>query len=118
MWVVLGGSLVAVAVMTAIAWGLKLGGGAITSEAQAITAAEQVLSGFEGKYAVLGTDGQAALVRGADGSVALLKMHGAQVAARRLQPPVAAEPSADGLRIATGERRFGAVLVRGVTAIP
>jgi hypothetical protein len=118
MWVVLGGSLVAVAVMTAIAWALKLGGGRIASEAEAIAAAEQMLSGFEGARVAIGSDGQAALVRGTDGSVAVLKMHGAQIAARRVRPPVEAEPGAEGLCIATGERRFGAVLVRGVAALP
>jgi hypothetical protein len=47
----------------------------------------------------------------------LLKVHGAQVAARRLNLPVEAEATPDGLRIATGEA-FGTVVIRGVDLIP
>ena len=118
MWVQLGGSLAAVLALVAIAWRLKLGGGEIASEAEAAAIAETLLSGFESDQAVLGSDRQSALVLGKDGSLAVLKMHGARPAARRLAPPFAAEPMAEGIRVATGEARFGAVTVRGVDAIP
>lgn len=111
--IALGGSLIAVAVMAGVALALRLGGGTIADEAEAIAAAEAALPGFEGTRAALGSDGRAAIVTGADGSIALLKMHGSQVAARRLSAPIDARETPDGLVVATGETRFGAVTVRG-----
>lgn len=115
---VLGGSVVAVAVMVAFAWALGLGGGAIAGEAEAKAAAEDLFSGFDAEQAAVGADGRAALVCGADGSLAVLKMHGARIAGRLLRPPFDNEATADGLRIRTGDARFGAVTVRGVQSIP
>jgi len=112
----LGGSLAAILVLAAIAWGLKLGGGTIADEAQAMTDAEAILSGFDAERAVLASDHKAALVHGRDGSVALLKIHGSQVAARRLSPPLETRSTAEGLVVASGEKRFGSVLLRGVTS--
>jgi hypothetical protein len=118
MWVQLGGSLVAILALAGIAWALRLGGGTIGGETEAVAAADEVLSGFEGDRATVASDGRSALVLGRDGSLAVLKMHGARPAARRLQPPFAAETTGEGLRIATGDPRFGAVTVRGVDSIP
>lgn len=115
---VLGGSVVAVAVMVAFAWLLRLGGGVLAGEAEAMAAAEALLPGFDAERAVVGSDGRAALVPGADGSLAVLKMHGARIAGRLLRPPFDSEATADGLRVRTGDARFGAVTVRGVDAIP
>lgn len=109
------GSLGAVLALAAIAWALGLGGGEIESEAEAMRVAEDALPGFEPVRAQLGTDRKAALVHGRDGSVALLKLHGAQIAARRLAA-YAATPTSEGLLVASGERRFGSVLLRGVSA--
>jgi hypothetical protein len=113
----LGGSVVAVLALAGIAWALKLGGRKIADEAEAIATAEAMLSGFEAERAVVGSDGLAALVHGRDESLAVLKVHGARIAARRLALPVEAEATADGLRIATGEA-FGTVTVRGVDLLP
>ena len=118
MWLQLGGSLAAVLALVAIAWWLKLGGGEIASGQEAAAIAEELLSGFEADRAALGSDRQSALVLGKDGSLAVIKIHGARPAARRLQPPFIAEPVPEGIRVATGEARFGAVTVRGVSAIP
>lgn len=115
---VLGGSVVAVAVMVAFAWALRLGGGAIAGEAEAMAAAEDLLPGFDAEQAVVGSDGRAALVSGADGSLAVLKMHGARIAGRLLHPPFDSEATAGGLRIRTGDARFGAVTIPGVQSIP
>lgn len=112
---VFGGSLAAILLLALAARLLRLGGGRIAGEADAMTAAEEILSGFEAVRAAVGSDGQAALVRGRDGSVAVLKMHGARIAARRL-PSLDADPLPEGLRVRTGDARFGTVLVRGVTA--
>lgn len=93
---------------------LRLGGGSIVDADHAMREAEAQLSGFEAERALVGSDGQAALVHGRDGSVALLKIHGTQVAARRLAEP-AMRATGEGLMVDSGERRFGAVLLRGVT---
>lgn len=106
-------SLAAILSLALAARLLRLGGGSIEDAAQAMREAEAQLPGFEAERALVGADGQAALVHGRDGSVALLKMHGTQVAARRLANP-AIRKSGDGLVIDSGERRFGAVLLRGV----
>lgn len=113
----LGGSVVAILVLAAIAWGLKLGGGTIADEAQAIADAEAILSGFDAERAVVAVDQKAALVHGRDGSVALLKVHGSMVAGRRLNPPLDTRSGPEGLVVASGEKRFGSVLLRGVTSL-
>lgn len=113
---VFAGSLGAILVMTLAAWALGLGrGAAIASAEEAREAAEGMISGFDAGEAVLGSDGRAALVHGKAGDVALLKLHGARVAARHLRLPLASESTPEGLRIDSGDRRFGAVLLRGVT---
>lgn len=110
------GSLAAILVMTLVAWALGLGrGGAIASAEEARATAEGMISGFDAGEALLGSDGQAALVHGKAGDVALLKLHGARVAARHLRLPLATQLIPDGLRIDSGDKRFGAVLLRGVT---
>jgi hypothetical protein len=109
----LGGSLVAILMLAGVARLLRLGGGGIASETEATEQAEALLPGFEAERATVGSDGQAALVRGRDGSLALLKLHGVHVAARHLPAGSPVTTTAEGLRIDTGERRFGAVLVRG-----
>lgn len=114
----LGGSLIAILVLAGIAWALRLGGDGIADEAQAMAEAEAALSGFVAERAVVARDGRAALVRGADGSIAVLKLHGARVAARLLPPSARAERTEAGLRVATGDARFGAVTLAGVDAIP
>ena len=113
----IGGSIVAILVLAAIAWGLKLGGGTIADEAQAKRDAEAILSGFEATRAVLAEDRKAAIVHGRDGSVALLKIHGSMVAGRRLSAPLDTRPSPEGLIVASGEKRFGSVLLRGVNSL-
>lgn len=112
---VLGGSLIAILLLALAAKLLRLGGGRIESEAQAMAEAEAILSGFDAVRATIASDGQAALVHGRDGSVAVLKMHGARVAGRRLAT-LDAVAAPEGLRVRTGDARFGAVLVRGISA--
>lgn len=112
--VLLGGSLVAVLGLAGAAWLLRLGGGSIADTAEASRAAEDAVSGFRAVRAVVASDGRAALAHGADGSVVLLKLHGTQIAARHLRPPLDATITPEGLRIATGDRWFGTVTLRGV----
>lgn len=112
-----GGSIVAILFLAAVAWWLRLGGGTIADEAQAMTDAEAILSGFDAERAVLAEDHKAAIVHGRDGSVALLKIHGSQVAGRRLNAPLDTRTTPEGVVVASGERRFGSVLLRGVSRV-
>ena len=113
----IGGSIVAILFLAGVAWALRLGGGTIADEAQARADAEAILSGFDAERAVLAEDHKAAIVHGRDGSVALLKIHGSQVAGRRLTAPLDTRVTPDGVVVASGERRFGNVLLRGVSQI-
>lgn len=117
-WSELGYSLAGVIGLVLVARWLRLGESRIASVAQAREAAEAMLAGFVAKGvssgAVLGTDGNAALVAG-NGAIALLKRHGAKIAARRLLPPLRLTQAVEGIRVETGERLFGGVLLFGVT---
>lgn len=113
-WTTLGYSLAAVIGLALVARWLRLGESRLTSEAQAREIAEQMLVGFLAHGALLGTDGGAALVAG-NGTIALLERHGAKVAARRLIAPLRLSQDVEGVRVETGERPFGAVLLFGVT---
>lgn len=112
--IMLAGSLGAILILALIAWLLRLGGTSIAGAPQAIAEAEAIFSGFEGARAAIASDGQAAIVHGRDGTIALLKVHGAHVAGRRLAAPIDAARLPDGLRVASGDARFGAVLLRGL----
>jgi hypothetical protein len=109
MWLMLGGSLVAVLALALVARLLGLGGGAIGSAEEAMAIAEETLGGFQAEAAIVSGDGAAALVLGPSGDFALIKQHGTQPAARRLARPLRVEEVEGGVRIDSGERRFGAV---------
>ncbi|OYY63790.1 hypothetical protein [Sphingomonas sp. 28-62-11] len=106
-------SLVGVLGLALIARLLRLGEGKIASEDDACRIAEEMLSGFEAQRAIVSKDGDAALV-GGNGTVAVLKRHGAKVAARRLLPPLAIRDAPEGVTIDTGERLFGSVTLINV----
>jgi hypothetical protein len=104
------GSLAAVLALGGMAWALGLGGGAIGGEEEAMRIAADDLVGFAPEQAFVSEDGHAALVLGG-GEAALLKQHGAQVAARRIPSPQVA-PISGGVRIASGDRMFGEVVLK------
>ena len=79
----------------------------------AMHAAEQSLAGFAALSAAVGNDGQAALVFGEGLRVAVLKVRGAGTAAREIVWQDVRATS-EGLLVATGDRRFGAVLIAGI----
>ena len=106
---VLGGSIAGVLALVLVAWLLRLGGASIEGEAEAMRGAEAHQYGFSAAEAWVSSDGKAALVRGRDGSFVLLKVHGANLAARRLEPPLRATASGEGILVASGERMFGDV---------
>jgi hypothetical protein len=110
-WLVHGGSLAGVLALALVAWLLGLGGSVIGDEDMAKRAAEEAQTGFVAEAAFVSTDGKAALVRGSDGTFVLLKTHGAQLAARRIEA-LRLATSADGVTIASGERMFGDVRLK------
>ncbi|MHA6721512.1 hypothetical protein [Sphingomonas sp. RS2018] len=112
-WTQIGGSLAGILALVAIARMLRLGESRIDSPDTAITLAEERLAGFVGDRAIVSTDGRAALVAG-NGTIAVLKRHGAKVAARRLLPPLRLREAIEGVAIETGERLFGPIVLRGV----
>ena len=114
-WDVIGYGLTGLIGLALVARWLRLAESRIGNAAQAREMAENLLAGFVAHGAVVGTDGNAALVAGS-GAVAMLKRQGTKVAARRLLPPVALSQDVEGVRVETGERMFGGVLLFGVTA--
>lgn len=110
-WLVLGGSLVAVlATAGLVAW-LGLGRGAVIAEEQAARLAEQLLHDFTSRDVFVDRQGRSALVRGDDGSFALLRIQGAHPVARRINSPIAMQKTPEGVVVSTGERRFGKTLI-------
>jgi len=110
-WLQLAGSLAGVLGLAAVARLLRLGESRIGDADQARRIAEDMLAGFEARRALVSGDGNAAIVAG---NGAVLKRHGAQVAARRLLPPLVLRPAVEGVQVETGERLFGAITLLGV----
>jgi hypothetical protein len=116
-WIMLASSLVAVLMLAATAWALKLGRDKrIESPEAAAEAADAALAGFATVGAVVGADGTAALAVDRTGRVAVCKRHGARVAVREVAWS-AIRATGEGMRVETEERRFGAVTVTGVDAL-
>jgi len=111
-WLLMIGSIAGVLGLAWVARMLELGGGRIEDEAHARRLAEESQLAFAADQVFLANDRQHALVRGADGRWVVLKLHGAQVAARALPSPLALTPTNDGVAVATGERMFGDVTLR------
>lgn len=106
-WAVLGGSLVAVlATAGLVAW-LGLGRDARIAGDEAARLAEDLLPGFVAREAFVDSEGRSALVAGADGSYALLRLHGAHPVARQLRPPLAIRRDGADFIVDPGERAFG-----------
>ena len=108
-WLLLAGSIAGVLGLAWIARMLGLGGAVIGSDAEARLIAEESMTGFVAEASLVSSDGAAALVRGDDGSLVLLKVHGANIASRRLRVPVTLVDADEGVTVATGERMFGDV---------
>lgn len=105
------GSLIAILALAGLARWFGFGGGWIASEEQARAEAEASFAGFRAARATLSSDGAAALVEGTDGSFVVLKRHGVHPAGRRVTPAQLRD-TAEGVRVETGDARFGTVLVR------
>ena len=115
-WLVLAASLVAVLLLAGAARLLRLGDGARIDAREAAAAAEGALAGFEAADVVVAAGGDAALAVGADGRLAVVKRHGARAAVREVRWP-AVRATAAGIEVATGERRFGTVMLAGIDAL-
>lgn len=113
-WLQLGYGIAGVLGLALVARWLRLGESRIASASQARETAEQMLAGFIAHDALLGTDGNAALIAG-NGSIAVLQRHGVRIAARRLIAPLRLSQGVEGIRVETGERLLGGVLLFGVT---
>ena len=115
---VLAASAVAVAALSGVAWLLQRGRprARIAGPQEALDEAEAALAGFVAVAAIVADDGKAALVTGEQGRVAVLKRHGARLAAREIGwEQIRATPG--GIVVETGERRFGPVPLAGVDAL-
>lgn len=116
-WIILAASLAAVLALAGVAWALRLGRDKkIDSAEEAAEAANAALAGFRTAGAVVGADGAAALAVDSGGRVAVCKRHGARVAVREVAWS-AIRATAEGMRVETGEWRFGAVTVTGVNVL-
>lgn len=96
------------AVAGLVRW-MGLGRVKLVDEAEAQSLAEDMLSGFETREVFLSSDGAAAALVGRDGTIGLLKRHGANFAARKLSPPINAEPGTGAISIDSGESSYGSV---------
>ena len=102
------GSLIAILVLSAIAWGLKLGPERkLESEAQARLVADYAIDGFEPVDVSLDSHGRGALLQDAEGRILLLRPHGTHFAGRLLTAAATARIEGDTLNIDTSEKRFG-----------
>lgn len=106
------GSLVAILLLVWVAHRLGLGGDAhIRSEEQARELARDLLDDFDPVAVAVDSGGRAALLRTADGRIALLRMHGTHPVARLLGPSASAivcnADRRSALEVNIGERRFG-----------
>lgn len=114
-WILAGAALAAVVLLGALGWRLTRQRATHRMDApeEAMQAAEQSLAGFAALSAVVGQDGQAALVFGDGLRVAVLKIRGHGIVAREIVwRDVRA--TREGLLVATNDRRFGTVLVAGI----
>ncbi len=111
-WLVLTGSLGAVFAVAGLVWLLGLGKSPGIADAKhAMQLAREAQSGFRPAGAVIDAKGRAALVRGNNGEIILVRPHGAQMAARIFKSAPAIEREGGRLKIATGERMFGDVML-------
>jgi hypothetical protein len=92
-------SVAAIAALVALAWLLGFKTQPRLSEADAVAEAEAALTGFRARDCLIAADARAALLRGADGSRALVVAKGDRWVVRRLAADAAMRAAADGLVI-------------------
>ena len=111
-WAVVAASLAAVLATAGIVAWLGLGRDTRIGEDEAARLAEDLLIDFHAGEVFVDADGRSALVAGADGTFALLRVHGAHQVARRLAAPLQIRRDGEAFVIDAGERRFGPTSIR------
>ena len=106
------GSLVAILLLTGLAWWLRLGGTPrLVSEADVLRAAGEVEDGVIPVSTVCDTEGSGALARDVDGRIMLIRSHGNRFAGRVLTSAAKAvredHPGEFNIIVDAGEARFG-----------
>jgi hypothetical protein len=105
----LGGSIIAILLVSLLAAKLKLGGDMrIVDEDHACELAEDALFGYIPVDIAIDRAGMGALLRDASGRIMLLRRHGAHFAARLLDDHGFTRLNRNFLTIANGEKQFGA----------
>ena len=105
----LGGSIIAILLVSLLATKLGLGGDVrIVDEDHARALAEDALFGFSPVDIAIDRAGMGALLRDASGRIMLLRRHGAHFAARLLDGHGFTRLNRNFLTIANGEKQFGA----------
>lgn len=106
----IGGSLVAILILAAIAWALKLGPSArIEDEDDARRFAREADTRFDPQNASVSRGNEAAILDDRQGRIMVLRRHGTHFAGRVLEPGAHATRHDGKLTIATTDRRFGLV---------
>lgn len=104
------GSLIAILVLAAIAWGLGLGKAAGIKDAEhAMALAREADTGFEPAEAAISHDGTAAIIADSDGRIMVLRGHGVQFAGRVLDAGATARCEGSLLTVMPADPRYGPV---------
>lgn len=118
-----GVSLLAIVLLAALAYGLKLGPAPKLATGQDVAnAAREAVDGFVAQEWAASSDGSAALAKDKDGRLMLLKLHGNRFAGRLLGAAASAQLSdarssdvghsgATAIEVTSGERQFGSVIL-------
>lgn len=88
----------------------------IRSVDEALEATAVALPGFPVFDAVISDDGRVALVIATDGRIAIVRVRHNRAGGRIVDWPMLRQTD-EGVLIETGNRRFGAMLLRGITAL-
>ena len=109
---IIAGSLLAVLALAALVRWMGLGQVKLASEQEAQLLAEDMLSGFKAREIFMSSDGASAALIGHDGSIGLLKQHGAHFAARKIPKPVMVAPDNGKICIDSGEASYGSITLK------
>lgn len=105
-----GASLVAILVLSTLAWAMKLGGKPVLADERDVARiAGEVEDGFEPVRHAIGRQGDAALAADANGRIMVIRRHGNKFAGRVLTPAASSREEVDALIVDPGEARFGRV---------
>lgn len=105
-----GGSLIAILTLSALAWGLKLGGKPSLGDGDAVgLAAVEAEDGFEPQRHSIARKRDAALCADAAGRIMVIKRHGNKFVGRVLSSQASAREEVDALIVDPGDARFGPV---------